>query len=788
MGTKRIVNGIIMFWMMPILVSAQINIKGIISDQKNQAPLIGAVVYFQELQRGCVSNENGYYEFKNMPIGKYIVQVKSIGYESIIQSINIKDTTTLDFKMQETIFELHEIVTTGIGRSTELKLSPVSIKSVDKDYLNLQTSSNLIDALKTVPGISQISSGVAISKPVIRGLGYNRILTLVDGIRQEGQQWGDEHGIEIDEFGVERVEIVKGPGSLVYGSDGLAGVINFISPSAMSNGRSEINYNANYQTNNQLFSNSISSAGTKHDFSWNLIATDKFAKDYKNAADGSVYNSGFEEEDYAAMLGINKRWGYSRLSISNFDQKVGLVEGERDSIGGFIKNTLNRINLPFQRITHQKITLSTFIALANSSLNIDLALQNNKRKEYAEPNIPELFFNLTTFTYHAKFNFQNKRNWDMSTGLSGMVQNNSNLGLAFLIPAYLQNDLGLYFISEKFIKPNLLFSLGLRADYRKLNTQKLLLNENGEVVPIDSLNYILKFNSLTKNSFNFSAAAGLSYQYSDKLNFKLNLSRGFRTPNVSELSSNGIHEGSFRYELGNENLKSEFNHQLDFALDYHSEHIKVEWSPFVNLINNYIYVEKLKGASGGDSVLDLQDPAPAFKFVQSNAFLFGSEIFIDVHPHPIDWLHIENSFSFVNAINLKATDSTKYLPFIPAPHYRLDLRGQKKSVGKYFKNAFVKISLDYYSTQSRFFSAYETETATPSYVLIGAGIGADLNNVIKGKGVLKLLLSFENLNDEVYQNHLSRLKYAPVNPLTGRQGVFNMGRNVSLKLIYKLSD
>jgi iron complex outermembrane receptor protein len=489
------------------------------------------------------------------------------------------------------------------------------------------------------------------------------------------------------------------------------------------------------------------------------------------------------------MLGINKSWGYSQISFSSFNQQLALVEGDRDSTGAFVTSTLNQINTPYQKIGHQKITSSTLWVLGNAKLNIDLALQNNKRREFANPDLPnnaELYFNLTTFNYTAKVSFQTLNKWQITSGFNGMLQSNRNQGEEFLIPAYQQNDIGLFLTSEKFIKPNLLFSYGARIDHRSLATDRLVLDQFGMPIVIDTGVYFVKFNPLSKQTINFSAAAGLSYQYSNKSNFKINLSRGFRAAAVSELASNGIHEGSFRYEFGNENLKSEYNHQLDFVYNYTSEHLNIEVSPFANFINNYIFVEKLTSATGTDSIINSEDPAPAFKFKQSNAFLYGSEIFVDFHPHPIDWLHIENSFSFVNAIKMNSTDSTRYLPFVPPAHYRIDVRAQTKSIGKSIKNAFVKFSVDHYFAQNQVYTAYGTEQATPAYTLIGAGIGADLLLSKQQTSPIKLLMNIENLTDVIYQSHLSRLKYAPINPLSGRQGVFNMGRNFSVKLIYTI--
>ncbi len=215
---------------------AQYNISGIIKDEVTGEFLIGASIYFPDLKSGTVTNSEGKYQMKNLKNGNYLFEVSYVGYKSIIQSIHIQKDTILNFQLLEAHKELTEVVVTGVTRSTELKLSPIIIKSMDKNMLNQGSASNLIDALKNIPGVSQITTGAAISKPIIRGMGYNRVITLNNGIRQEGQQWGDEHGIEMDEYSIDKVEIVKGPGSLMYGSDGIAGVLNFIAPKAPVNG------------------------------------------------------------------------------------------------------------------------------------------------------------------------------------------------------------------------------------------------------------------------------------------------------------------------------------------------------------------------------------------------------------------------------------------------------------------------------------------------------------------------------------------------------------------------
>ena len=768
---------------------AQNKISGNITDKQTNEKLTGVSVYISDLKKGTSADKDGNYELSNLKPGKYLLEVSFLGYKTIVISVSVSADAVVDFGLEEAHKELSEVVITGVTRATELKRSPVIIKSLDKNGMNQNASTNVIDALKNVSGISQISTGAAISKPIIRGLGYNRVITLSDGIRQEGQQWGDEHGIEIDEYGVDKVEIVKGPGSLLYGSDGIAGVLNFISPKAPNEGKTKTQLTTNYQSNNNLLGYSVSNAGNKKGFQWLGRFSNKLAGNYQNKYDGKVYNSGFQEHNGSLMLGINKNWGHSYITLSTYNNTLNLVEGERDSTGNFIYTSANgdeltattddlkgyKIGFLHQEINHLRATSNNYFLLKKGTINADFGVQKNKRKEFgdpAKPNDKALFFDLTTLNYNVRYNLQQRNDWETSFGIGGMQQGNKNRGLEVLIPEYNLFDLGVFAFTQKTIGENLTFASGLRFDNRAVFSKELL--EEGTTD--------LKFSAFTKNYAGVSGSLGFSYQLDKKSTLKLNLSRGFRAPNIAELASNGRHEGTFRYEIGNPNLKSEISHQLDVAYFLNSDHISFEFTPFVNLISNYIYAQKLTDSLGNDIIFDPADPAPAFKFVQGNATLLGGEVFLDIHPHPLDWLHIENSFSYVQATQNNQTADKKHLPFIPAPKYRGELKAQFQKLNGSFSNAYIKFGVDHYFKQDKFFAAYQTETATPAYTLLNAGIGANVKAFNK-KDFLSIFISAENLADVAYQSHLSRLKYAPQNTATGRNGVFNMGRNISIKAV-----
>ena len=328
--------------------------------------------------------------------------------------------------------------------------------------------------------------------------------------------------------------------------------------------------------------------------------------------------------------------------------------------------------------------------------------------------------------------------------------------------------------SQKTIK-KVTLSGGVRYDTRNLNVKDLMDGTD------------VKGAAFKKSFANVSGSIGSAIQLTDHLNLKLNAARGFRAPSIPELASNGSHEGTIRYEYGEVNLKSEISTQLDAGLELNTPHISFSVSGFYNNFSNFILYRKLQAAAGGDSTIAIGGTnLTAFKFDQQKATLSGVEATIDIHPHPLDWLHIQNTFSYVLGRLKKPVESSKYLPSIPAPRLITEFRGNFKKVQKNIRNLYVKLEADNTFAQHNIFFAYNTETATPGYTILNAGIGTAFVNT-KGKEICSINISGNNLGNVAYQNHLSRLKYSAENLLTGRTGVFNMGRNFSFKVNIPLS-
>lgn len=791
------------------IAKAQNTLSGKITDTGTKAAVPGATIYIPELKAGAFSDKNGEYHIEDLPRTKVIIQVSFVGYKSIVRKVDLSTTSILNFTLEQAITEMNEIVVTGTSRATEITQNPVPIITLNSKSLQQNLNTNIIDAITKLPGVSAVTTGPNVSKPFIHGLGYNRVLTLFDGVRQEGQQWGDEHGIEVDENAVNRIEIVKGPASLTYGSDALAGVVNLLPAPPVPNGTVKGQIETNYQTNNGLFGGSASLAGNRNGLVWEGIVSHKQATNYQDKYDGRVYGTAFNETDLSGYVGLNKHWGYSDLNFSIFDDLQEIPDGSRDSATRkFTKQIseadtfrpivtdeeLNSYKIPVlhQHIQHYRLYSSNNFIIGDGKLGLVLGLQQNIRREYSHPqypSIPGLYLDLKTFTYDIKYLMPESKGWESTIGINGMYQQNTNKGTEFIIPDYNELDIGPFLLVTKTINKFDL-SAGVRYDIRIFRNDPMYVGINPEtgfdmqVSARDTAFADQPFYAFRHTFSGISASLGATYNISRHLSLKANIARGFRAPNIAEISANGVHPGTLIYQIGNTSFKPEFSLQEDLGISYRSDHISGYIDMFNNNISNYIYNQKLLNHLGQDSVIVKGNQT--FKFQQTKARLFGSEANLDIHPY--DWLHFENSISLIYAYNrggngVVINDSTRYLPLIPPLHTNTELRANIKNPTKHVSLLYLKFGVEYYATQNRIYSAYGTETPTPGYVLYNAGIGADITNR-KGNIILSVNILGTNITNVAYQSNLSRLKYMeeyPNNP-TGRSGIYNMGRNISFKL------
>lgn len=787
---------------------AQNELSGKIKNAKDGIPLTGATVYISDLKLGAISDAEGNYVFHNAPGGSYLIEVSHIGYASQAREITVSNATVENFELVESEMQLKEVIVTGFASATERQSSPIPVSVVNqKDFLQ-NTSTNIIDALSNTPGVSQITMGPAISKPVIRGLGYNRVVVVNDGIRQEGQQWGDEFGIEVDEYTVNRVEIYKGPASLRYGSDAMAGVINMIAAPPVPDGTVKGNITSNYQTNNGLIANSFNLSGNSKGLIWDLRYTNKQAHTYQNQYDGYVWNSGYTENDLKGTLGINRKWGYSHITASMFNLKLGIVEGARDSATGkFITDVItpagpeeiiapddkykayNNFPIIHQHVRHYKLVWDNNLALKKGLLGLRFAYQENYRQEANDPGVGDVYNNyffLRTGNYDVRYVFAEKNRFELSVGTNGMTQASEDRGSVYLVPEYNLFDFGLYTIAKKSFE-RLSVSGGLRFDTRLLHGKDLYTDSSNVRTGTPDANAIHRFVAYNSDFSGISASLGAAYDFSSKWYGKLNVARGYRAPNIAESGSNGIHDGTPFYEIGDASLKAEQSFQVDGTIGYNDPNVSFEVNAFVNNINNYIFAQKLLGKNGKDSLrydpaISIIEPAQTFKYIQGDAMLTGGEAILNLHPRAATWISWMNGFSMVNASQKNQPDSAKYLPYTPPYKFRSEMRFGLPRQGDVLRNTYFKVSVDYFFSQDKI---RYSETSTPSYTLVNLGLGTDFYS--KEKQLCSLFIYCSNLGDVAYQSHMSRLKYGDINNVTGRMGVFNMGRNISLKLVIPIT-
>lgn len=303
---------------------------------------------------------------------------------------------------------------------------------------------------------------------------------------------------------------------------------------------------------------------------------------------------------------------------------------------------------------------------------------------------------------------------------------------------------------------------GLRLDHRHLHSEPL--TDEGEE----------RFRDFSRHFTGMSGSVGGVWHANADLDMRLNLACGFRAPGISELASNGIHEGSVRYELGNQSLNPEHSYQVDWGLDYHGRIFEAQVSLFASRISNYIFARRTPEV--------IAEGYHTYQFTSGDARLLGGEVALDCHP--VHRLHLGATLSYVDARQLNQPRETRWLPFTPATRLTGDIKYELTHDGRTFNNAYVGFNIEGYLRQNHYYMADDTETATPDYTLLNLKAGTDIKH--RGRTVCTLVLAASNLTNKAYQSHLSRLKYTDVNHVTGRMGVYNMGRNIVCKLLIPL--
>jgi iron complex outermembrane receptor protein len=735
---------------------AQNAITGTISDSESKENLISATIYLPELRLGTVTNLDGAYKLENIPNGTFKVQISFIGYETAVQSVHFTGKKEeLNVSLNPTVIEAEPVVISSGYPSTQDE-SPVKIEQLSAQEIARSGSSNLMETLTQIPGIHQVSTGAGIGKPVIRGLRSNRVLVYSQGVRIENQQWGDEHGLGLSDMGVERVEIIKGPSSLLYGSDAMGGVLHLIDDRPADVGTVVGDYNLKMFSNTLGVSSNLGIKGTGKKFRFNVRGGAESHMDYQTGKNEAVENTRFNGMGLKSSIGYNNAWVSSTLSYNYLDSKFGLVHlEEEEEEHEEHEESERKPLLPYQHITNHITSLQNTVFVGESKLKFNIGFVQNQRLEFEEHHEEDttataeehhddeaaLDMTLQTMNYDLKWYFPARKKTEYVIGVQGMSQTNTNAGEEVLIPDATQNDFGVLGM-VKYQYEKVTMQAGMRYDVRSIaTTMNGAIGEEGYMPALD-----LSFSS-------FNGSLGATFHLNDQLLLRTNVATGFRNPNLAELSSNGVHHGTNRYEIGNGNLSTEQNIEFDISSHYHTEHTTIDLAGFFNNISNYIFITPT------DSIID---SVSVFEYTQSDARLFGGEFTLDIHPHPIDWLHFETKYGIV--IGQKSDGS--HLPLIPAGKLTLSARAEFKG-NKRFIEPYFKVSSVFMFDQN---NIADFETKTDAYNLLNIGLGSSIK---LGKQTAQFSISANNILNVSYFDHLSRLKNA---------GIYNMGRNISVSM------
>jgi len=766
-------------------------LEGLVINDKN-IPLIGASLLLLPDSVQTVTDANGKF---SMPIrnanANYILKVSYIGYKTDTILLKSKDLKGLKVRLTPDQIMLESIVISEEHAKLEATLQS---EHLHEEFMHKNLEGNFAQTLEKLPGLSAINVGVGIAKPVIRGLSSNRIIVNHYGIKQESQQWGSDHGLEIDQFDAERVEIIKGPGSLQYGSDGLGGVINILPDIILPKNSFKGSVIGVHKTNNEHWGGSIKLGVNVKDWFFTTRYSRQDFADYQVPADLFNYN-GFElpilnnrlkntagdETNISIATGIKRKWGITRLLYSHYSLNAGLFSGAVGVPRSYAlqEDGNNRdIDVPSQNVNHYKLFLNQSFFIGEDHLVFDIGYQRNDRKEFSEPefhSIPlsqlenpndKLALQLILETYSIASHYEHHHGSNMKSiiGVNTQWQKNRRDGFEYLLPGFSTFRGGVFSIIEKQLNKKWLVNGGLRLDIGQNNTEyyrQFIWDSNENI--IDSL-----VSPATDDSFNnWSASVGTNLSLNDgKWILKANLGKSFRVPYPAETVSNGIHHGTFRHEMGTPNLKSEHGYQLDLAADWNFGKFTGNFSFYFNYFDNYIYL----GPTFPAQFSRLPEAGQIFQYRQDDAIYTGFEL-------QWEW-DISSNFALHQAVDFVQSynpETSLALPFTPQPSIKTDFNIVPYE-NSWIKDTYVEFSHEYHLAASGNLRVDRSERATPGYQLFGIGVGSSFKI---GTQTIDVKIKGQNILNTTYLSHLSRYRIIDIP---------EQGRNIVLSLRFPFSS
>jgi iron complex outermembrane recepter protein len=746
-----------------VLLSQQFSFRLEVRSEEDEALIPGVQVELVENHRKF-NLPNGVLEVQ-LSHATHHLHITSLGYETKELDIDLTRISAYVVYLHMTSIELKESIIQHDLVSSSDRNASITITGLDRDAFLISNAGSFAENLEAIPGVSSINVGVGIAKPVIRGLSGVRIVVADAGLKQEGQQWGNDHGLEMDQYGIERLEVIKGPASVIFGPDAMGGVVHVLPEIWTPEGKLQVDATIGGKSNNGTGFGSLGIKGTKKNFFFSArssyknygdmaIRSDSF--NYQSFRlpiyDGRLKNTAGREFNLSGQVGYKGDWGKFYIKASRYELNQGLFSGaigKPQAYGLGHENDFRNIELPSQQVIHTKVDAHGQFRVKKSMIHLDAGFQRNNRLEKSIADYhgysPEItsdtahlfvldswqlrLFSKTTFSPSTKFTY----------GTQLMVQQNRIKGFEYLIPNFNSTEAGLFVLLEHNFSEKWATNVGLRGDLAFLQAQSFsqpIYDVNLEIFEMQEL-------SPEINRFfgNGGAQAGFSYHHTHHTNFKLNFGKTYRFPRAVELAVNGVHHGTFRHEQGDAQLKTENGYQFDFSYEYHSNNFLINVTPFFNYYQKFIFLR----ATGTFSTLP--DAGQLFRYTQADALLTGGELLTEYHPW--EWWHIALKAQYVYGYNL---ESNRNLPFIPPLELTHEWDFIYKGKGR-FTHVFFKPSATYVFAQNQ---VDVNEKSTPAYFLLNADLGVTIK--LSAKQEMIVSIGVRNALNTTYYRHLSRYR------------------------------
>lgn len=741
------------------------SLTGRVIDEHDGQPLAYAAIYVEELETGVITDSVGNYEISNLCKGTYNLKCTHVGCEPVFAKVQVTRNSSHNF-YPEHHAELLQGATI-VGEKTEAE-STQKMETLTARELDETKGQSLGESLTKVTGVNTLSTGNSIAKPVIHGLHSNRILILNNGVRQEGQQWGNEHAPEIDPFVSDELTVIKGANSVRYGPDAIAGVILVKPrPLRLTPGiGGELNLVGSSNGRQGVVSGMLDGKFEKIPaLSWRFQGTLKRAGNV-NAPNYFLKNTGLREYNYSWAAGYNKESLGLEVFYSQFNTDIGIFSAshignltdlqrafEADEPLESAEFTYD-IARPWQHIEHELFKAKGYLFTGNlGKLSLTYARQYNKRLEYdkhlplndslAALDLPALQFEITTQTGDLVFEHNRIKSFTGSVGVSAIRQGNTYEG-RFFIPNFRKYGGGA-FIIERWKPDSSKFELeaGLRMDYI---FQEVFMWD-GDVIVSPEHSYQ-----------NVSGSLGGIYKVNDELLFRANAGTAWRPPSVNELYSNGLHHGAAAVEIGDTTLVQEQAYNLSASVEYTGERLQVNVDAYYNYIDNFIYLKPVLPPT-----LTIRGAFPTFNYSQVDATLKGIDFTASYDLS--DNFNITSKASILRAINKTADE---HLVLMPADRYEGILEYNIPD-GKKLTDGYISLSVLSVLKQWRVPANSDFAAPPAGYTLLGLQAGI---SIPVGEQQMKVGIGINNLLNTSYRDYLNRFRYY----------TDEMGTNVTLRV------